>query len=190
MKQTKTSKRRPAGSTASSPDSSSPPDSIARNGGRGDVGERPGAIEKAAGESATDTLMKPTAALANEGWAIAAVVELTWVKRFAGDNTAAQERLLSELSRFKTRLRGPAPTPIEEVLVARVASCWIQANYADANEGAAEARTLAQAELDAKRQTLAHKRLLAALKTLAEVRRLLQPSLQVNIAEQQVNVAG
>lgn len=37
---------------------------------------------------------------------------------------------------------------------------------------------------------MAHKRLLSALKTLAEVRRLMLPTVQVNIAEQQVNLGG
>ncbi len=68
-------------------------------------------------------------------------------------------------------------------------TCWVQANYADATEATHGDRTIAQAELALKRQTMAHKRLLSALKTLAEVRRLMVPTLQVNIAEQQVNVA-
>jgi len=36
----------------------------------------------------------------------------------------------------------------------------------------------------------AHKRYLSALKALAEVRRLVLPALQLNIARKQVNVAG
>ena len=41
-----------------------------------------------------------------------------------------------------------------------------------------------------KRQDRAHRRFLSSVKALAQVRRLLGPSVQVNIAEQQVNVAG
>jgi hypothetical protein len=79
---------------------------------------------------------------------------------------------------------------IEQVLVDRVAACWVQANYFDATEATHGDRTFSQAELALKRQTMAHKRLLSALKTLAEVRRLMTPTVQVNIAEQQVNLAS
>ena len=52
--------------------------------------------------------------------------------------------------------------------------------------------TIPQAEYHQKRLERAHKRHLSALRTLAQVRKLLKPGgvNQINIAEQQVNVAG
>jgi hypothetical protein len=49
--------------------------------------------------------------------------------------------------------------------------------------------TLRQAEFHQKRITMAHNRYLSAIRTLAQVRRLGVPAVQVNIGEQQVNVA-
>lgn len=143
-------------------------------------------------ESSTEAaraLVKGSAPLAKAVGNLAGLVEASWVRLFAGKNILSREAMTVELERFKVGLLGPAATPIEEALVARVAACWLQANYADATEATHGDRTLVQAELALKRQTQAHKRLLSALKTLAEVRRLMAPTLQVNIAEQQVNLA-
>ena len=41
-----------------------------------------------------------------------------------------------------------------------------------------------------KQQERAHRRYLSAIRTLAQVRRLLVPAMQVNIAERQLNVLG
>lgn len=41
-----------------------------------------------------------------------------------------------------------------------------------------------------RRQDRIHRRFLSALKALAQVRRLLSPAVQVNIAREQVNVSG
>ena len=39
-------------------------------------------------------------------------------------------------------------------------------------------------------QDRAHRRYLSAIRTLAQVRRLLTPAVQINVGENQVNVAG
>lgn len=111
------------------------------------------------------------------------LVELAWVRLFTGEDVLAREAMTVELNSLKSSLAGPAPSAIEQVLVDRVAACWIQANYADATEATHGDRTIAQAELALKRQMMAHKRLLSALKTPAEVRRLMMRTVQVNIAE-------
>ncbi|MDP3238680.1 MAG: hypothetical protein Q8N26_38175 [Myxococcales bacterium] len=152
-------------------------------------------IERArAGDKSTAPAVKAlvlaNAELARVAGDMSFIVELGWVRLFAGKDVLAREAMTSELDRLKSSLAGPAPSAIERVLVDRVAACWVQANYADATEATHGDRTIAQAELALKRQTMAHKRLLSALKTLAEVRRLMVPTLQVNIAEQQVNVAA
>ena len=50
--------------------------------------------------------------------------------------------------------------------------------------------SLAQVEHYQKQAERAQRRLLRETKTLAEMRRLLRPAVQINVADQQVNVAG
>jgi hypothetical protein len=191
----RSSKRRAESSTGSSVDSLKAPASIGRSEASGDDDDTRATIERAiAGdESVTDAaraLVNASAPLARFVGEMAGLVERGWVRRLAGQNILAREAMTLELARLKARLLGPTPTAIEQVLIDRVAACWVQANYFDATEATHGDRTFGQAELALKRQTMAHKRLLSALKTLAEVRRLMVPSVQVNIAEQQVNLAG
>jgi hypothetical protein len=47
-----------------------------------------------------------------------------------------------------------------------------------------------QVEFFERRVTQCQKRYLAAVKALAQVRRLMRPFIQVNIAEKQINVVG
>ncbi len=189
------SKRKVVSSTPPSTGSSPPSDSIVRSAAGGVVDEQVALIERAqAGDESTAPAVKAlvlaSPELARLGGDLAGLVQSGWVRLFAGRNVLAREAMTAELDRLKLSLAGTAPTVIEQVLVDRVAACWVQANYADATEATHGDRTIAQAELALKRQTMAHKRLLAAVKTLAEVRRLMLPTVQVNIADQQVNVAG
>ena len=87
-------------------------------------------------------------------------------------------------------LSGPEPSPLERLLVERIVMCWLHLYYAEAIyiQSMSEL-TLRQAEFHQKRITLAHNRYLSAIRTLAQVRRLGVPAVQVNIGEQQVNVA-
>jgi hypothetical protein len=193
-KRKQSSKRKAESSTGSSVDSSKAPASIARSEAGGDVDEQVALIDRAqAGDEsaapAVKELVLKNPELARLG-GLARLVESSWLRLWAGKDVLAREAMTAELRRLKSSLAGPAPTAIEQVLVDRVAACWVQANYADATEATCGERTISQAEWAAKRQTMAHKRLLSALKTLAEVRRLMTPTVQVNIAEQQVNVAG
>ena len=64
-----------------------------------------------------------------------------------------------------------------------------EANYASGSTSQ-KGGTIAQSEHGQRRIDRAHRRLMMTLKTLATVRRLAVPSIQVNVANQQVNVAG
>ena len=50
--------------------------------------------------------------------------------------------------------------------------------------------SIAQGEYHHKQAERAQRRVVRSMKALAEVRRLLRPVMQVNLADQQVNVAG
>ena len=73
------------------------------------------------------------------------------------------------------RLGGPAPTPVERLLVERVVATWLQLNYFDSVEplaiNADESPRLAQYR--ARRQQQAHVAHLSALAALTTLRRLL-----------------
>ncbi len=90
-------------------------------------------------------------------------------------------------------MAGENPTPLDLLLAERVALCWVAAQQADAQYARklAEGMSFREGEYYARRSEQANRQLLRAVKTLATVRRLLVPPLvQVNIADQQVNVAA
>ncbi len=104
---------------------------------------------------------------------LAAHAERAWVELAAGPDLLAREALSRRLASLKAELAGPAPTPLDRLLVERIAATWLQVNYADAVAAQARDISVKQAELALERQDRAHRRHLAAVATLATVRRLL-----------------
>ncbi len=103
-----------------------------------------------------------------------------------------EEAILRKLAAMRAELAGPWPSPLERLLVDRVVICWLQVHYADGiYVNALEERRMSSNALEfyQRRQDRAHWRLLSAIRTLAQVRRLLVPTVQLNIGGQQVNVA-
>jgi len=80
--------------------------------------------------------------------------------------------------------------PLEQLLVDRVVACWLQVQYADAiyaqNARKGEV-TWTDGDYYQRCQDRAHRGYLWAIRSLAQVRRLLASTIQVNIAEQQIN---
>ena len=107
------------------------------------------------------------------------------------------ERDEAELARYAARMRrdldGPSPSPTERVLVDSVVTCWLHVTYLQGRwahalkDGSAATATLKDVDhlLDG-----AQRRYLEAHKTLAQVRRLIVPVVQFNVAKHQVNVVG
>jgi hypothetical protein len=127
-----------------------------------------------------------------ENWGnLAKHAERAFVNMQAGKDLGFREGLLRKLELLRSELASPSPTPLEQLLVARVVSCWLQVHDADMRYAQNWPNlSLAQAKFYEQRMDRTHKRYLSAIKTLALVRKLALPVLQVNIAEQQVNVAG
>ena len=118
-------------------------------------------------------------------------VECTISKSLGGDdNLAFSEGLKRKLTSLRQELEGPSPSPTERFLVDRAVACWLQVQEADLRYANMGNCSLAQANFHLKRQDRAHRRFLSAMKTLATVRKLALPMLQVNIGENQVNVAN
>src|SRR5262249_12071994 len=71
---------------------------------------------------------------------------------------------------------GPAASPLERLLAARVVACWLQVSYFDALVTQARDANPARAKLLLQQQDSAHRRQLSAARTLATVRKLLVPA--------------
>ena len=120
----------------------------------------------------------------------------TQIKRIVGEeNHFAQEVLRRKASALREEVAGPDPPPLERLLAERVVMCWLQLHYAEQKyaEVALEDASIVdwtREEWHQKRISRLQNRYLGAIKGLAQVRRLLKPSMQINVAEQQVNVSG
>ena len=133
------------------------------------------------------TFLDTEPALWKEVGTLGEKVEQAWLQLLTGEDLVAREILLRQLQALKEEVGGPASTPLERLLVDRIALCWLQVQQADlvaARQGSHRAAWVEQ------RQDRAQARFLAAIKALAQVRKLLTPGplVQVNIAQQQVNV--
>ena len=95
-----------------------------------------------------------------------------------------------KLDALRDELAGPDPTPLERILSERVALTWFEANEMDQRYLDASNLSFKDAAFRESRRDRAHKRFLTACKTLATVRKLARPTIQLNLANQQVNVAG
>ena len=98
------------------------------------------------------------------------------VRLAAGSNLLLAESLLLKLRALKAELGGDGDSPLERLLIARLAATWLQTNYYDTMvaqaAGAGEARLRALQ----RQQDAAGRRHLAGIKQLAVVRRLLRPA--------------
>jgi hypothetical protein len=112
------------------------------------------------------------------------------IKTAAGKSLAVREALRRKIDAVRDELAGVNPTPLERILCERVALCWFDVNEVDRRFIDQTDISFKTAEYWENRRDRAHKRFLAACKVLATVRRLGAPALQINLARQQVNVAG
>src|SRR5262249_1305105 len=132
-------------------------------------------------------MLKDAGAVDRLGGDLPRMAEQALIRAATGENLSLREALIFKLDLLPDEIAGSEPTPLELLLVDRVAACWLQLHLADiflAQQGAK--LTLAQAEYHQRTRDRAHKRYLAAIKALALVRKLVVPVLQVNIAKKQV----
>jgi hypothetical protein len=120
------------------------------------------------------------------GWLKAALIESASGK----GNLAIAEAIDMRLEEVRLELEGTDPTPMERLLAERAAYCWFLVNYYETIYTQSRDLTLRQAEFHQRRIDAAHKRFLSAVATLARVRKLALPALQVNVAQNQVNITG
>jgi hypothetical protein len=112
--------------------------------------------------------------------------------RFGSDSDLARvEASEAKLEELRKDLEGPNPTAIERLLAERAAFCWFIVNLFEMILVAKSQSSMPihQAEFEMRRVESANRRFLAAVTSLARVRKLALPTLQVNIGNNQVNVA-
>ncbi len=122
---------------------------------------------------------------------LAKQAELAWLTTTLGDQRTAREATERMAAELRRQLAGEEAPPLERLLAERAVVCWLQLNYVDsilAQRLSGGGLSRGQIEMYQEWLDRAQKRYLAALKTLAQVRRLLVPAVQVNIADKQVNV--
>ncbi len=126
------------------------------------------------------------------GGDLARLTEESLIAAAAGKDQFQREALRRKQQLMREELCGPAPTPLEKLLVERIVTCWRQLQDADYRFAHAKDWTIIQADYHQRRIDRSHKRFLSAVKTLATVRRLAVPVLigQVNIAQKLVNKVG
>jgi hypothetical protein len=122
---------------------------------------------------------------------LATIAQNALVDLVAGKSALTREALQRRLASMRAELAGPHASPLEKLLVERVVACWLQSYSADLSLATA-LKELPPKDVDyyQRRQDRAARQYLKALVSLAQVRRLLAPAVQVNLAQQQVNVAG
>jgi len=116
------------------------------------------------------------------------MTERLLIHHYSGDQLPLQDGLRHGAERVRQALEGPAPTPLERLLIERIVCCWIHAHFTEIHAVMRDRPPKEQEPYD-KARDRATRRFLAACKALAQVRRLLGPTVQINVAERQVNVA-
>ncbi len=118
--------------------------------------------------------------------------ELALVRSAAGDDPIAKEAIVRTLDTLRREVAGVRPSVLERLLADRVVITWLALSVAEGSyhQTLEQAMSEAAERMHQQRIERAQRRYLAAIKTLAQVRRMDLPTLQVNIGEKQVNVAG
>jgi len=107
---------------------------------------------------------------------LAAHVEQSLVSLVAGPSLVASEAVTAHLAKMRQELGEESASPLEKLLIKRLALCWLACHAAEINRGellrGGPSELLKAAD---KRVDRAHARLLSATKSLAIVRKLLGP---------------
>jgi hypothetical protein len=100
-----------------------------------------------------------------------------WLQLVAGNNLLLLESARRKAEQLRGELAGPAPSPLERLLIERIVATWLQVHYSDASYAQLKGTNPAQHTAALQRQNSAQQRYLQAVKALATVRKLLRPGL-------------
>ena len=99
-----------------------------------------------------------------------------WLQLVAGRNLLLLESARRKAEQLRAELAGPAPSPLERLLIERIVATWLQVHYSDASYAQLKGNSPALHTAALRRQNSAQQRHLQAAKALAAVRRLLRPA--------------
>jgi hypothetical protein len=99
-----------------------------------------------------------------------------WLQLVCGKNLMMREAIERRMAEMRATLAGNDPSPLEQLLVARIVACWLQVHYADGTYAQTKGSDPAQHTLLMRRQNAAQQRYVHAIKGLATVRKLLRPA--------------
>jgi hypothetical protein len=106
---------------------------------------------------------------------LAAHAERAWVALIAGPDAVFAEALHRKAAALRAEVARPEPTPLEELLAARVSACWLQVYYTEGvHAQQAKEMTPRLADYSQRRVESAARRFNQAVAALAAVRRLLE----------------
>ncbi len=108
---------------------------------------------------------------------LALQAQASWLNLVAGTDLFLHESLSRKLEQVKSELGVETATPLERLLIDRVAACWLQTHYADAAYAQLKQPTPAQHTAALRRQSACQQRYMQAIKTLVITRKLLRPAL-------------
>ena len=135
-------------------------------------------------------LLDQVPALWNESRVLAHQVEKVWMNALSGQDLMSKEIIDREVEGLRSQLLGPQPTPLEKLLVDRICVCWLALQHTELHAARRfNERAVVLTPSEEHRLDKVHHRFLSAIRELARVRKLLQPTtnLQVNIGTHQTN---
>jgi len=102
------------------------------------------------------------------------------------------ETLRSYITDLRTQVLNNDSSPLEQLLAERICLCSLQLNVAEHSYWRATQSGCSQKQIEFYQRRLerAQNQYLKAIKTLAQVRKLGQPTIQINLGEQQINTVG
>ena len=89
---------------------------------------------------------------------LAGHAELTWLRHVSGTDLGLREMLARKLGALKAELGGPAPTPLERLMIDRIAINWLIVGHADLEAAGTKDGDPRRADLALRRQTQAEQR--------------------------------
>jgi len=120
------------------------------------------------------------------------VAEWHFIERMTKEEDFGSKELLKrQLAAMRKEIAGENPSSLERLLAERVVATWLQIHLFEGlyAAGMYESMSVKQGSYQQKRLDRAHRNHLSAIRALAQIRKL-GPTVQINIAEQQINTAG
>ncbi len=116
-------------------------------------------------------------------------VEHAWLQTLTGEDLVTREILIRQVARLKAALAGPDVSPLERLLIDRICACFLALQHAELRTASRLQHGRTPSSTEEKRLDSLQKRFLGAVKSLAQIRKLMTPTLQLNVAQQQINLA-